>query len=105
MSTVDYELLHYHMGHTSKDVLRAGQKHIKDFLDVYIPSNEPVCSGCQLGKQPHHPFTHNEMHAMKPFELVHSDLKSFPVESYHKFKYAIIFYDDYTSMCWILGIC
>ena len=40
----------------------------------------------------------------KPFELVHSDLKSFPVESYHKFKYAIIFYDDYTSMDWVLGI-
>ena len=75
--------------------------YVKDFPDVYIPSNEPVCPGCQLGKQPNHPFTHNEMHATKPFELVHSDLKSFPVESYHKFKYAVIFYDDYTSMGWV----
>ena len=105
MSTVNYKLLHRHMGHPSKDVLRAGWKHIKDFPNVYISFNEPVCPGCQLGKQPNCPFTHNEMRVTKPFELVHSDLKSFPVESYHKFKYAIIFYDDYTSMGWILGIC
>ena len=50
MSTVNYELLHRHIGHPSKDVLRAGQKHIKDFPDVYTPFNEPVCPGCQLGK-------------------------------------------------------
>ena len=104
MSAVDYELLHRCMGHPSKDVLRAGLKHIKDFPDVYIPSNEPVCPGCQLGKQPNHPFTHNEMHVTNPFELVYLDLKSFPVELYHKFKYAIILYDDYTSMGWVLGM-
>ena len=74
MSTVDYELLHRHMAHPSKDVLRAGRKHIKDFPDVYIPSNEPVCPGCQLGKQPNFPFTHNGMRVTKPFELVHLDL-------------------------------
>ena len=34
-----------------------------------------------------------------------TDLKSFPVESYHKFKYATIFYDNYTLMGWVLGIC
>ena len=82
MSTVNYELLHCHMGHPSRDVLRVGQKHIYDFLDVNIPFNEPVCSGCELGKQSNHPFTHNEMCVTKLFELVHSDLKSFPVESY-----------------------
>ena len=72
---------------------------------MYIPSNEPICSGCQLDKQSNHLFIHNEMHVTKPFELVHSDLISFPVESYHKFKYAIIFYDDYIFMGWVLGIC
>ena len=79
MSTVDYELLYCCMEHPSKDVLRAGQKHIKEFPDVYIS-----------GKQPNHPFTHNEMCA--------KNLNSFPMESHHKFKYTIIFYDDYTSM-------
>jgi len=62
---------------------------------------EPICPGCQLGKQPNHPFAANETRAMKPFELVHSDLKSFETESYHRSRYVIIFYDDYTSMGWI----
>jgi hypothetical protein len=30
------------------------------------------------------------------------DLKSFPVESYHKFKYFVSFLDDYTSFAWIV---
>jgi hypothetical protein len=103
-SAVDYELIHRRLGHPSKEVIRAGRKHIKDFPDVNIPSVESVCPGCQLGKQPNRPFSKNEVRATKPFELIHSDLKSFEVESYHKNKYAIVFYDDYTSMGWVLAI-
>jgi len=33
---------------------------------------------------------------------VHSDLKSFPVMSYQKFKYVITFYDDFTSHAWTM---
>ncbi|GJE98550.1 hypothetical protein PsYK624_147820 [Phanerochaete sordida] len=47
-------------------------------------------------------FPPNERRASKPFELVHSDLKSFPVESYHRHRYAIIFFDDYTSFAWVV---
>ena len=39
--------------------------------------------------------------ATKPFEQIHSDLKSFLVLSYHKYKYFIVFLDDYTSYAWI----
>jgi len=35
---------------------------------------------------------------------IHSDLKSFPIESYHKFKYTIVFYDDYTSRVWTTNL-
>ena len=41
---------------------------------------------------------------MKPFELVHTDLKEFPVPSYHKHKYAILYYDDYTSHVWTIKL-
>jgi len=84
MITIDYELLHCQLGHPSKDVLRAMHKHVKDFPSVTIPPVEPVCPGCQLGKQPNHPFAANDTHATKPFELVHSDLKSFETELYHR---------------------
>jgi len=77
MIAIDYELLHCRLGHPSKDVLRAVCKHVKDFPSVTILPVEPVCPGCQLGKQPNHLFAMNESCATKPFELVYSDLKSF----------------------------
>ena len=39
--------------------------------------------------------------ASKPFELIHLDLKSFPMVLYHKYCYIIIFLDDYTSSSWL----
>jgi len=104
MITVDYELLHHQLRHPSKDVLRAACKHVKDFPSVTIPLVESVCPGCQLGKQPNHPFAANETHATKSFELVHSDLKSFETESYHRLRYIIVFYDNYTFMGWIMPL-
>ena len=40
--------------------------------------------------------------ASAPFEHIHSDLKSFPVVSYHKYKYFVSFFDDYTSYAWVV---
>ena len=42
--------------------------------------------------------------ATRPFEIIHTDLKSFPVLSYHKYKYFVTFLDDYTSHGWITMI-
>ena len=39
--------------------------------------------------------------ATEAFMRIHSDLKSFPVPSYHKYKYFIVFLDDYTLFAWI----
>ena len=35
---------------------------------------------------------------------MHSDLKSFPVTSYWKFKYIITFYDNFTSHAWTMAL-
>ena len=32
------------------------------------------------------------------------DIKSFPTDSYHKYKYLIIFLDDFTSMAWTIPL-
>ena len=53
---------------------------------------------------PNQAFPENERRATKPFELVHSNLKSFLVQSYQKFKYIITFYDDYTSHTWTMAL-
>jgi hypothetical protein len=47
----------------------------------------------------HPPFA---TRAKAAFECIHSDLKSFPVESYHKYKYFVSFLDDFASFAWIV---
>jgi transposase InsO family protein len=100
---VDYELMHKHLGHPSKDILSNAPNHVKGFpKDLEVPSNLPVCPGCVQGKMPASAHPPSKMQATAPFERIHSDLKSFPVVSYHKYKYFINFIDDYTSYAWVV---
>ena len=101
--TVDYKLMHRQMGHPSKDVLCHAKGKTKGFpphLD--FPRDAPVCPGCAQGKMPSQAHLPSETRASHAFERVHSDLKSFPVESFHKYKYFISFLDDYSSHVWVV---
>ena len=42
--------------------------------------------------------------ATQPFQLIHSNLKSFHINSYHKYRYVIVFFDDYTSNAWTVKL-
>ena len=97
--------MHQRFGHPLKEALRCACKHTQRFLDIHFPTEDCVCPGCALGKMPNRAFPENERRATKPFELVHSDLKSFPVLSYRKFKYIITFYNDFTSHAWTMTLC
>ena len=65
--------------------------------DIKFPKNDPICQGCAEGKMPSASFPPSQSQATRPFEIVHTDIKSFPVLSYHKYKYIVTFLDDYTS--------
>jgi len=102
--TIDYETIHKRLAHPSKDVIQKARKHLKDFPDVVIPDTEHICPGCLKGKMVNRPFPPSTRRATRPFQLIHSDLKSFPIESYHRYKYSIVFFDDYTSYAWTVNL-
>ena len=102
--SLDYETLHRRLVHPSREVLRRGGKHIKDFPLVEFPKKMEICPGCEERKMTNKPFPPSESRAEKLFELIHSDLKSFPIESYRKYKYAIVFYDDCSSHAWTMNL-
>ena len=104
VSKVNYNIMHRKFGHPSKDVLRQAQKHTLHFSKIHFPSEDCVCPGCTPGKMPNQAFPENERCASKQFELVHSDLKSFPVTLYQKYKYVITFYSDFTSHTWTMPL-
>jgi hypothetical protein len=95
---VDYYLMHRHFGHPSKEVLRQAKDQTKGFPEgISIPTNTKVCPGCVQGKMPAAVHPPSKTWAAEAFKWIHSDLKSFPDPSYHKYKYFIVFLDDYTS--------
>ena len=50
-------------------------------------------------------FPDSQTRATRPFQRVHSDLKSFPIDLYHRYRYFISFVDDYTSHGWVVLLC
>jgi len=98
---VDYKTWHKRLGHPSKNVLKRA-KELKDFTNnLVFPEHSPLCRGCAEGKMHSKSFPESDSWATKPFQLVHSDLKEFPIKSYLKYKYIITFLDDYSSHAWI----
>jgi len=103
---VDYELMHKHLRHPSKDILTNAPNCIKGFpKDLEVPSNLPVCPSYAQGKMPASTHTSSETRATVLFEHIHSNLKSFPVVLYHKYKYFVNFIDNYTSYMWVVLLC
>ncbi|KAJ8475068.1 hypothetical protein ONZ45_g15738 [Pleurotus djamor] len=102
LNSVDFDTWHQRLGHPSPDVLRQFKKHTENFPDLKIPADRSKpCKGCAEGKTPQDSFPQSLNRASKPFEKVHSDLKEFPVKSYHGYHYYISFFDDYTSYGWV----
>jgi len=99
----DYDLWHNRLGHLSKRVLYETQRHTKDFpKGILFPDKDPLCCGCAEGKMHLRSFPDSQSRAIKPFQRIHSDLKSFAVESYHRYQYLISFLDDFTSNVWVI---
>ena len=102
---VDYDIWHKRLGHPSKDVLKCS-KELKDFpRDLVFPEHSLLCRGCAEGKMHSKSFLESNSQASKPFAIVHSDLKEFPVKSYSRFKYLVFFIDNYSSHAWITLLC
>jgi transposase InsO family protein len=95
------DLAHRRFAHPSEKVLRKFPLATLGYPPVDGKLSSGSCSGCAQGKMHQRAYPPFSRRASKPFELIHSDLKSFPVESYHRYKYVIVFYDDYSSHVWI----
>src|SRR5580692_9072835 len=53
LPTEDYDLMHQHFGHPSKDVLRHASKNTKGFPEINFPvQDDHICPGCAKGKMP-----------------------------------------------------
>jgi GAG-pre-integrase domain len=81
-------LLHWRLGHPSNKVLN----------NLFMFSNLDFdnCDVCRFSKQTRLLFSLSQTKSEKPFDLVHSDVWTAPINSYNGFKYYVIFIDDFS---------
>jgi GAG-pre-integrase domain len=102
MNVQGHNLWHQRLGHPSSDVLRQVSGHTTGGpAQLTIPKDIPICRGCAQGKMTSSSFPDSSSRATEPFALIHSDLKTIPVISYHKYKYVLTFLNDFTSYGWV----
>jgi hypothetical protein len=98
---VDKHIMHQHFAHLSKDVLCKAWHHTADFPNVDLQSPMlHLCDRCEQGKMTQHSFPPNETCALRPFKVIHSDLKTYPINSIHNYKYVMTFFNDHSSHAW-----
>ena len=97
-----YDLWHEQLGHPSQEVLHQVSRNTSGMpSNVSISKEVPICRGCSQGKMTSSSFLESLTQAAVPFNLIHMDLKTLPILSYHKYKYILTFLDDHTSHGWI----
>ena len=102
LSAHGYDLWHEQLGHPSQEVLCQVSRNTSGMpSNVSIPKEIPVCRGCSQGKMTSSSFPESTTRATAPFDLIHIDLKTLPILSYHKYKYILTFLNDHTSHSWI----
>jgi hypothetical protein len=97
LGKIDYDTMHCCFAHPFHNVLKHACKHTVNFLSMHNHKPSGICAGCAQGKLPNWLYTHNEKQASVPFEIIHLDLKSYPINSCHNHKYIITFFYDHTS--------
>lgn len=93
------DVWHRRLGHPSNSSL----SHL--ISNYFIPCNNKthtssVCDACQKGKHVRLPFGTSNSITYFPFQILHCDLWTSPVESFTGIKYCLVVRDDYSHYTW-----
>ena len=93
----DYTLWHQRMGHTHQCVIKHIGKNTEGGPHQTTEAPQSACKGCEKGKSKRLPFPLSWSRALRPLDLVHSDLDEMPVLSICRYKYTATYLDDHSS--------
>lgn len=96
------DLWHQCLGHPGRHTLH---KTLSNLDFQFTKSSFQACEACQLGKHVRLPFSHSVSVSFVPFQLVHADVWTSPLPSFSRFKYYLVFVDDYTHYVWTFPLC
>ncbi|GJS33982.1 ribonuclease H-like domain-containing protein [Tanacetum coccineum] len=89
---------HQRLGHPGSEVLR----RLLSSNSILCNKEKPpvLCHACQLGKHVRLPFASSSTLVQSCFDIIHSDLWTFPIPSLSGFKYYVSFLDHYSQYVW-----
>jgi hypothetical protein len=91
-------LWHQRLGHPAPAALECLNKlHVVSYNKV----DHSLCHSCQIGKHTRLPFSSSHSITHAPFELVHCDVWTSPINSLSGFSYYLVCLDDFTHYCWV----
>jgi len=101
----DYSIWHQCMGHLSDNILHKLPEIVKGAPKlITIPTAKKPCEACAKGKMPSHSFSPSVSRAMKPFQIVHSDLKNIIKRSFNGYHYVLTVLDNFTFHTWFFNL-
>jgi len=94
----DYSIWHQQMGHLDDDIFWKLPDIVKEAPKlITIPTAKKPCEACAKEKMPSCSFLPSVSWAMKPFQIVHSDLKDMIKRSFNGYHYVLTILDDFMS--------
>ena len=98
---VSSTLWHQRLGHPAPATLeRLNKLHAVSCNKV----DRSLCHSCQIGKHTRLPFSSSQSITHAPFELVHCDVWTSPINSLSGFSYYLVCLDDYSHYCWVFPL-
>jgi len=96
---LDYETIHCQLGHISDKAMRHISNNVEGAEKICLSNKKHVCCSCALRKLHQHSFPENPKHSSETLGLIYLDLLKLPTLLYSKYKWVIIFLDDYSFYC------
>lgn len=96
------DVWHNRLGHPGDHVLRFLRSN--KIIDCNKGPSLHVCHGCQLGKHCRLPFSDSTTRTSSPFDIIHTDLFTYPINSHTGFRYYLLFLDDYSHYLWVFPL-
>ena len=92
-------MLYCCFGHIFNNVICYIFDNVEDTKKICFPTQKYVCYNCTLGKMYQYSFSKNSVCSSDPLGLIYLDFLKLSTLSYLKYKWMIIFLDDYFSYC------
>ncbi|XP_042756670.2 LOW QUALITY PROTEIN: retrovirus-related Pol polyprotein from transposon RE1 [Lactuca sativa] len=92
-------LWHQRLGHPSQPVLK--QLISSNSISCNKNDSSFLCHACQLGKHTRLSFSLSKTHTLFPFQVIHSDVWTSPLQSHSGIKYYVVFIDQFSHFVWV----